>query len=72
MSSGEYGKDLASVESLLKKHNSVEADILAHEVIYDTYNKQHHVLLNVLVHLILGEITRSQQPSKEVCCTRTL
>ena len=31
MSSDEYGKDLASVESLLKKHNSVEADILAHE-----------------------------------------
>ena len=72
MSSDEYGKDLASVESLLKKHNSVEADILAHEVIYSTYNKQHHVLLNVLVHLILGEITRSQQSSKEVYCTRTL
>ncbi|OQV13288.1 Spectrin alpha chain [Hypsibius exemplaris] len=31
LSSDEYGKDLSSVQNLLKKHNLIEADILAHE-----------------------------------------
>lgn len=32
LSSEEYGKDLASVQNLLKKHQLLEADISAHEV----------------------------------------
>ncbi len=31
MGSEDYGKDLASVQNLLKKHQLLEADILAHE-----------------------------------------
>ena len=30
--SEEYGKDLASVQNLLKKHQLLEADVAAHEV----------------------------------------
>ena len=34
LASSELGKDLASVETLLKKHQHVEAEIKAHEVYY--------------------------------------
>lgn len=33
LASEDYGKDLASVNNLLKKHQLLEADISAHEVI---------------------------------------
>lgn len=32
LASEDYGKDLASVNNLLKKHQLLEADISAHEV----------------------------------------
>jgi hypothetical protein len=32
LASEEYGKDLASVQNLLKKHQLLEADVAAHEV----------------------------------------
>ena len=32
LSSEDYGKDLDSVQNLLKKHQFIEADIAAHEV----------------------------------------
>ena len=32
LASGELGKDLASVETLLKKHQHIEAEIKAYEV----------------------------------------
>lgn len=35
MSSDDYGKDLASVQNLLKKHQLAEADIAVHEVKHD-------------------------------------
>lgn len=34
LASEDYGKDLASVNNLLKKHQLLEADISAHEVMY--------------------------------------
>ena len=34
LSSEDYGKDLDSVQNLLKKHQFIEADIAAHEVYY--------------------------------------
>ena len=34
LSSEDYGKDLDSVQNLLKKHQFIEADIAAHEVCY--------------------------------------
>ena len=37
LSSEDCGRDLASVESLVKKHGHVEADILAHEVVQLSY-----------------------------------
>ena len=33
LGSEEYGKDLSSVQNLLKKHQLLEADVAAHEVI---------------------------------------
>lgn len=33
LASEDYGKDLASVNNLLKKHQLLEADISAHEVL---------------------------------------
>ena len=32
LSHDDYGRDLASVQNLIKKHQLVEADIAAHEV----------------------------------------
>lgn len=32
LSHDDYGRDLASVQNLMKKHQLVEADITAHEV----------------------------------------
>ena len=34
LNSEEYGKDLSSVQNLLKKHQLLEADVAAHEVLY--------------------------------------
>ena len=34
LGSEEYGKDLSSVQNLLKKHQLLEADVAAHEVLY--------------------------------------
>lgn len=39
LSSEEYGKDLASVQNLLKKHQLLEADISAHEVSENCFYK---------------------------------
>jgi len=37
LASEDYGKDLASVNNLLKKHQLLEADISAHEVAHRLY-----------------------------------
>ena len=34
LSHDDYGRDLASVQNLIKKHQLVEADIAAHEVCF--------------------------------------
>ena len=37
----DYGKDLATVQNLVKKHQLLEADIDAHEV---HYTNTHHII----------------------------
>ena len=37
--SEDYGKDLTSVQNLLKKHKSIEADITAHQVSSGRYHR---------------------------------
>lgn len=49
LASEDYGKDLASVNNLLKKHQLLEADISAHEVAYLLLT-----LSRYMAHLILG------------------
>lgn len=46
LSSDEYGKDLSSVQNLLKKHNLIEADILAHDDRVIDMNTQADDLVN--------------------------
>lgn len=45
MSSDDYGKDLASIENLLKKHQLLEADINAHDDRINEMNAQADSLL---------------------------
>lgn len=46
LASEDYGKDLASVNNLLKKHQLLEADISAHEVKLFTANEEIEFLGN--------------------------
>lgn len=48
LSSEEYGKDLASVQNLLKKHQLLEADISAHEVSENCFYKCFYKCTSVL------------------------
>ena len=45
LASEDYGKDLASVQNLLKKHQLLEADIIAHEDRVRDMNNQADSLL---------------------------
>lgn len=45
MASDDYGKDLASLQNLMKKHQLLEADILAHEERVKDMNNQANALL---------------------------
>lgn len=42
LASEDYGKDLASVNNLLKKHQLLEADISAHEVLLSLFVLEHN------------------------------
>lgn len=42
LASEDYGKDLASVNNLLKKHQLLEADISAHEVSLSLFVLEHN------------------------------
>jgi hypothetical protein len=44
LSTEDHGKDLASVQNLLKKHQLMEADIAAHEVCTQTFYIQTFLL----------------------------
>lgn len=58
LASEDYGKDLASVNNLLKKHQLLEADISAHEV-----TKLTHILIHSLVHLFTHSLVHSHSHS---------
>lgn len=45
LQSDDYGKDLASIENLLKKHQLLEADIIAHQDRVQEMNQQADSLL---------------------------
>lgn len=53
LASEDYGKDLASVNNLLKKHQLLEADISAHEVL---------MVLMVLMVLDVAQLVLREQP----------
>lgn len=46
LASEDYGKDLASIQNLLKKHQLLEADVGAHEV----SNELFHMNLNIIYY----------------------
>jgi hypothetical protein len=55
LSTEDHGKDLASVQNLLKKHQLMEADIAAHEVCTQTFYVQ-NVLLDASDQMFLMKV----------------
>lgn len=60
LASEDYGKDLASVNNLLKKHQLLEADISAHEVCSSLF----HMALHVGQLYLREDLISEQTPHK--------
>ena len=71
LNTDDHGKDLASVQNLMKKHQLVEADIMAHEDRIKDMNEQVRQKLSqfssLLLFNLLGNIFFST--STYLCCS---